>query len=110
MEWVAVIVSMDPPGVPSPAVVPPAAAPEPTAAQERTRGWPLPLKLLLAALVLAFVWSPFLAMLYRLSQPNPSLAPTAIPGSGTPTLPAPAITPAAGETPPAGRSSRVPSP
>lgn len=43
----------------------------------RKRGWPLWLRLVLAAIVLAFVWSPFLAMLVRLSGVNPSLAPDA---------------------------------
>ena len=38
-------------------------------------GWPLPVKLLLAVVVLAFVWSPFLALLMRLANVNPSLAP-----------------------------------
>lgn len=42
---------------------------------------PLGLKLLLGAAVLAFVWSPFLAMLVRLSGVNPHLAPTGAPMS-----------------------------
>ena len=62
---------------------------------------------LLAAVVLGFVWSPFLAMLVRLSHVNPSLAPDAQP-AGSPDL-APPLTP--GGAPPAdGRRSRVPSP
>lgn len=43
--------------------------------------WPLGLKLLLGAAVLAFVWSPFLAMVVRLSGVNPRLAPTGTPMS-----------------------------
>ena len=73
----------------------------------RQGGWPLPVKILLAAVVLAFVWSPFLAMLVRLSHVNPSLAPDAQP-AGSPDL-APPLTP--GGAPPAdGRRSPVPSP
>ena len=64
------------------------------------------MKVVLAVLVLAFVWSPFLAMLYRLSRPNPSLAPTAIPGSGTPSLPAPAVSSPEG----GGAKSALPAP
>lgn len=45
----------------------------------RAPHWPLWLKLLLGAAVLAFVWSPFLAMVVRLSGVNPSLAPTGTP-------------------------------
>lgn len=41
--------------------------------------WPLWLKVLLGAAVLAFVWSPFLAMVARLSSVNPNLAPTGAP-------------------------------
>jgi hypothetical protein len=44
-----------------------------------TPRWPLWLKLLLGAAVLAFVWSPFLAMVVRLSGVNPRLAPTGAP-------------------------------
>lgn len=51
-------------------------------------GWPLGLKVALAVLVLAFVWSPFLAMLLRLSRVNPSLAPTGEP-AGRPLPPGP---------------------
>lgn len=42
---------------------------------------PLWLRVLLGAAVLAFVWSPFLAMLVRLSGVNPQLAPTGAPDS-----------------------------
>ena len=73
---------------------------------ERQGGWPLPVKILLAAVVVAFVWSPFLAMLARLSNISPDLAPNAQP-AGIPDL-APPLTPA---KPPAGEPpSRVPSP
>lgn len=37
---------------------------------------PLWLKVVIGAAVLAFVWSPFLAMVVRLSGVNPRLAPT----------------------------------
>ncbi|MEI7952086.1 MAG: hypothetical protein WCH37_05355, partial [Synechococcaceae cyanobacterium ELA182] len=37
-------------------------------AGRRQGGWPLPVKILLAAVVVGFVWSPFLAMLVRLSN------------------------------------------
>jgi hypothetical protein len=47
------------------------------------------LRILLAAVVLSFVWSPFLAMLARLSRVNPGLQPT----GGTPDLVPPAATP-----------------
>ena len=73
----------------------------------RNGGWPLPVKILLAAVVLGFVWSPFLAMLVRLSNLNPDLAPDVQP-SGIPDL-APPLTPPA--APPAGgRQSPAPSP
>ena len=49
------------------------------APKARTPQWPLWLKLLLGAAVLAFVWSPFLAMVARLSTVNPHLAPTGAP-------------------------------
>ena len=60
------------------AAAPTAASPEPVAPGGQG-GWPLPVKILLAAVVLAFVWSPFLAMLVRLSHVNPSLAPNTPP-------------------------------
>jgi hypothetical protein len=107
MEWVSRVVSMVQP--PSDHLSPDSAQPTPEPPQPGpspsgpSRGWPLPVKVLLAVLVLAFVWSPFLAMLYRLSRPNPSLAPTAIPGTGTPSLPAPAVT-----APEAGRGRSAP--
>ena len=44
-----------------------------------TPRWPLWLKVLLGAAVLAFVWSPFLAMVVRLAGVNPQLAPTGAP-------------------------------
>jgi hypothetical protein len=61
-------------------------------ASPRRQGWPLWLRLTLAAVILAFVWSPFLAMLARLSQVRPSLQPT----GGAPLLvpPPPAPRPA----------------
>jgi hypothetical protein len=52
--------------------------PVPDQAPERQR-WPLWMRLSLAALILAFVWSPFLAMLGRMSQVGPALQPTASP-------------------------------
>jgi len=73
----------------------------------RQGGWPLPVKILLAAVVLGFVWSPFLAMLVRLSNVNPDLAPDAQP-SGIPDL-APPLTPA-GVPAARGRRSPAPSP
>lgn len=93
------------------AAAPTAASPEPVAPEPAAPGgqggWPLPVKILLAAVVLAFVWSPFLAMLVRLSHVNPSLAPNT-PPAGIPDL-APPLTP--GGAPPAdGRRSPVPSP
>ena len=42
---------------------------------------PLWLKVVIGAAVLAFVWSPFLAMVVRLSGVNPRLAPTGTPMS-----------------------------
>ena len=42
----------------------------------KAKGWPLWLRIALAAVILSFVWSPFLAMLMRLSRVNPSLQPT----------------------------------
>ncbi|MCX5968470.1 MAG: hypothetical protein NTV57_12670 [Cyanobacteria bacterium] len=90
----------------TPTAVTAAAAAEPVP-PGRQAGWPLPVKILLAAVVLGFVWSPFLAMLVRLSHVNPSLAPNT-PPAGIPDL-APPLTP--GGAPPAdGRRSRVPSP
>jgi hypothetical protein len=47
----------------------------------RTPVWPLWVKLLLGVAVLGFVWSPFLAMVVRLSGVNPRLAPTGAPVS-----------------------------
>ncbi|MEB3333342.1 MAG: hypothetical protein VKI83_12710 [Synechococcaceae cyanobacterium] len=70
--------------------------------QQRRRGWPLWLRLLLAAAVLAFVWSPFLAMLVKLSNVNPSLAPDS--PFPAPTIPEPATTPQAPTSPEALRS------
>ena len=74
-------------------------------APRRHGGWPLPVKILLAAVVLGFVWSPFLAMLVRLSNINPDLAPDAQP-TGIPDL-APPHSPAAS---PAARGRRSPAP
>jgi len=73
----------------------------------RSGGWPLPVKILLAAVVLGFVWSPFLAMLVRLSNINPKLAPSAQP-AGVPDL-APPLSPP-GAPPAGGRRSPAPSP
>ena len=107
-----------PEGAAAPATADPSPAPPATAAPavaqgppqpqpQRQGGWPLPLKILLAAVLLGFVWSPFLAMLMRLSHVNPDLAPTGQP-LGSPDL-APPLTqggaPAAG-----GRQSPAPSP
>lgn len=50
--------------------------PLPPSATPRPKGWPLWVRILLAALLLSFVWSPFLAMLMRLSRVNPGLQPT----------------------------------
>lgn len=64
---------------------------EPGAAQAKPGGWPLWLRIALAVVVLSFVWSPFLAMLMRLSRVNPGLQPT----GGTPDLVPPAEAPPA---------------
>ena len=103
-----------PEGAAAPATADPSPAPPATAAPavaqgppQRQGGWPLPLKILLAAVVVGFVWSPFLAMLMRLSHVNPDLAPTGQP-LGSPDL-APPLTP--GGAPAAGgRQSPAPSP
>ncbi len=98
---------------PSMATSPKAASPRATSPGEasppqRQGGWPLPLKILLAAVVLGFVWSPFLAMLMRLAKVNPDLAPRGQP-LGTPDLVPPPFTP--GGAPAAGgRRSPAPSP
>lgn len=66
----------------------------------KPQGWPLWLRIGLAAVILSFVWSPFLAMLMRLSQVKPSLQPTG--GSSDFTPPAqPAPSPAPATSPPA---------
>jgi len=58
-------------------------------------GWPPGVKLLLAAVVFTFVFSPFLMLLLRLSQERPQLQPTggsppvSDPGGGAPAGPAP---------------------
>jgi len=62
---------------------------EPAAAPAKPGGWPLWLRIALAVVVLSFVWSPFLAMLMRLSRVNPSLQPT----GGTPSLAPPVEAP-----------------
>jgi hypothetical protein len=67
----------------------------------------MPVKILLAAVVLGFVWSPFLAMLVRLSNINPNLAPSAQP-AGVPNL-APPLSPN-GAPPAGGRRSPAPTP
>ena len=98
-------------GAATPAAVTPAAVPEPVTPEPMAPGgqggWPLPVKILLAAVVLGFVWSPFLAMLMRLANVNPNLAPTGQP-LGSPDL-APPLTPP-GAPPADGRRSPVPSP
>lgn len=58
----------------------------------RSKGWPLWLRIGLAVVILSFVWSPFLAMLLRLSRLNPSLQPT---GGTTDFTPPEPITPRA---------------
>lgn len=77
----------------SPGERPAAAGHDPSAAPTRSRGWPLWLRVALAVVVLSFVWSPFLAMLARLSRISPSLQPT----GGTPDLIPP---PTAPQSPP----------
>ena len=68
----------------------------------RPKGWPLWVRILLAALLLSFVWSPFLAMLMRLSRVNPSLQPTGGSSNFTPPAqPAPSAGPAAAPPAPA---------
>ena len=69
----------------------------------KATGWPLWLRILLAVVVLSFVWSPFLAMLMRLSRVNPGLQPT---GAGSQFSPpgqpgAQAPSPGPAESPPA---------
>ena len=65
-------------------------------------GWPLWLRIVLAALLLSFVWSPFLAMLMRLSRVNPGLQPTGGSSNFTPPAqPAPSAGPAAAPPAPA---------
>ena len=68
----------------------------------KAKGWPLWLRIGLAVVILSFVWSPFLAMLMRLSRVNPSLQPTG--GSSTFTPPdqqaAPAPSPGQAASPP----------
>ena len=72
----------------------PAAAPQTASTPPALRrGWPLWLRIGLAAVLLAFVWSPFLAMLARLSRVAPSLQPTGGSSNFTPpqAAPAPAV-------------------
>ncbi len=71
-----------------------------SAAPAKSKGWPLWLRILLAVVVLSFVWSPFLAMLMRLSRVNPGLQPT----GGTPDLVPPP------EAPPAASRPSLPTP
>jgi hypothetical protein len=76
--------------------------PDRPTATPKPGGWPLWVRILLAALLLSFVWSPFLAMLMRLSRVNPSLQPTG--GSSNFTPPAqqaPSAEPAAAPPAPA---------
>ena len=54
-------------------------SPQQVSPGSRRRGWPLWLRIALAAVVLSFVWSPFLAMLLRLSRVSPALQPTGSP-------------------------------
>ncbi|QPN63439.1 hypothetical protein [Synechococcus sp. CBW1004] len=71
-------------------------------APPKAGGWPLWLRILLAALLLSFVWSPFLAMLMRLSRVNPGLQPTGGSSNFTPPAqPAPSGGPAASPPAPA---------
>jgi hypothetical protein len=83
--------------------------PDRPSAPPKTGGWPLWLRILLAALLLSFVWSPFLAMLMRLSRVNPSLQPTGgSSGFSPPELPAPTTGPQA--APAASPQAPAPSP
>ena len=70
-------------------------SPPPPPGPSGPRGWPAGVKLLLAAVVFTFVFSPFLMLLLRLSQERPQLEPTggappvSDPGIGAPAAPAP---------------------
>jgi hypothetical protein len=77
-------------------------SPDRSTATPKPKGWPLWVRILLAAVVLSFVWSPFLAMLMRLSRVNPSLQPTGGSSNFTPPAqPAPSAGPAAAPPAPA---------
>lgn len=72
------------------------------APSSQAKGWPLWLRIVLAAVVLSFVWSPFLAMLMRLSRVNPGLQPTGGSSNFTPPAqPAPDSSPEPAASPPA---------
>jgi hypothetical protein len=70
-------------------------SPPPPPGPSGPRSWPAGVKLLLAAVVFTFVFSPFLMLLLRLSQERPQLEPTggappvSDPGIGAPAGPAP---------------------
>lgn len=75
--------------------------PEPSSTP-KPKGWPLWLRIGLAAVILLFVWSPFLAMLMRLSRVTPSLQPTGGSSNFTPPAqPAPGSSPEPAAAPPA---------
>jgi hypothetical protein len=68
----------------------------------KAKGWPLWLRIGLAVVILSFVWSPFLAMLIRLSRVNPGLQPTGGSSDFTPPAqPAPSAGPAVAPPAPA---------
>lgn len=68
----------------------------------KAKGWPLWLRIGLAVVILSFVWSPFLAMLIRLSRVNPGLQPTGGNSDFTPPAqPVPSAAPAASQPAPA---------
>ncbi|MFN9620091.1 MAG: hypothetical protein ACK55X_10310 [Synechococcaceae cyanobacterium] len=69
--------------------------PPPPSRPSGPRGWPAGVKLLLAAVIFSFVFSPFLMLLVRLAQERPQLEPTggappvSDPGGAVPGRPAP---------------------
>lgn len=90
----------DAPASPDPLPAADGNAPQPP--PTKPAGWPLWLRILLAVLLLSFVWSPFLAMLMRLSRVNPDLQPTG--GNADfspPAQPAPGSSPGPAAVPPA---------
>ena len=92
MESAAVCPMPDPSTPASPGSGPDNDAGTPAPVPARSKGWPLWLRIGLAVVILSFVWSPFLAMLLRLSRLNPSLQPT---GGTTDFTPPEPITPRA---------------